>query len=72
MALLASHEFTVADPEGEPVDLQRVNQAAKDLPAKQNQGASIRWSVTASQLELQLQALPSSANNLGCKPIFAR
>ena len=75
LALLASHEFTVADPEGEPVDLQRVNQAVKDLPAKQNQGASIHWSVTVSaagQLELQLQALPSSANNLGCKPIFTR
>ena len=75
LALLASHEFTIADTSGEPIDLQRVNQAIQDLPAKQNQGAAIRWSVTVSaagQLELQLQALPSSANNLGCKPIFAR
>ena len=74
LALLASHEFTVADAEGEPVDLQRVNQAVKDLPAKQNSGASICWSMSVSaagQLELQLQALPSSANNLECKPIFA-
>ena len=75
LALLASHEFTVADAEGEPVDLQRVNRAVKELPAKQNPGASIRWGVTVSaagQLELQLQALPSSPNNLGCKPIFSR
>ncbi len=75
LALLASHEFTIADSDGQPIDLQRVNQAIKDLPAKQNQGAAIRWGVTVSaagQLELQLQALPSSANNLGSKPIFAR
>ncbi len=75
LGLLASHEFLIADAGAEPVDVQRVSQLIKDLPAKQNPGAAIRWCVTVSaagQLELQLQALPCSANNLGCKPIFAR
>ncbi len=75
MNLLSAHEILVADEAGQPVDIQQVLQAIKALPAKQNSGASLRWGVVVSisgRLELQLQALPSSANQLTGKPIFNR
>ena len=75
LALLASHEFSVTDDQGELADLQAVMRAVNALPSKQNPGASMRWCVTVSQdnkLELQLQALPSNANNLTGKPLFNR
>ena len=75
MGLLASHEFLVADADEQPVDIQQVLAAIKALPTKQNTSAAVRWSVVASvtnRLELQLQALPSSANQLTGKPLFNR
>ena len=75
MGLRQSHEMTVSDNAGEPVAIQHVMQAMEAVPAKQRTGASIRWSVTvlpSGKLELQLQALPASANTLGGKPIFSR
>ena len=75
VGLLSSHEFLVADAEEQPVDIQQVITAIKALPAKQNTGASIRWSVVATitdRLELQLQSLPCAANQLTGKPIFNR
>ena len=75
MGLLASHKMAVRDKVGEPVAMQQVMQDIGALPAKQNTGASVRWSVTvlpSGKLELQLQALPASSNTLGGKPIFSR
>ncbi len=75
LALLASHEFLVADAADQPVDIQQVQAAIKALPNKQNSGASIRWCVAVSaagKLELQLQGLPSPANQLTGKPLFNR
>ena len=73
--LLAAHEILIADEAGQPVDTQQVLQAVKNLPAKQNTGASLRWALAVSnafKLELQLQCLPSPANQLTGKPIFNR
>ncbi len=73
--LLASHEFLLSDADDQPVDVQQATQAIKALPARQSGAGAIRWCVSvtaAGKLELQLQALPSSANILTGKPIFNR
>ena len=73
VGLLSTHNFLLAKVEEQPVDIQPVPAAIKSLPATQNTRTFIRWSVVATvtnRLELQLQALPSSANQLTGKPLF--
>jgi len=73
--LLAANEFMVTDPQGEPVQLQVIQEGLAGLSTRSSAGASIRWAVVAAasgRLELQLQSLPASATSLKGKPILQR
>jgi len=73
--LIASNDASVSDENGDNVAAQQVAEGLASLPARAMKSAALRWLVAASddgRLELHLQCLPASTNNLDGRPIFRR